>query len=92
MKKGFITIATGSKKYYEMAKILVRSYKLSTKDPMPFAIITDTKDEKFSEFDDVVVNNGELVPSARFNYTTLPKQEYRLAGWLYRSAAAPCRR
>ena len=38
------------------------------------------------------VNNGELVPSARFNYTTLPKQEYRLAGWLYRSAAAPCRR
>ena len=39
-----------------------------------------------------IVNNGELVPSARFNYTTLPKQEYRLAGWLYRSAAAPCRR
>ena len=38
------------------------------------------------------VNNGELVPSARFNYTTLPKQEYRLADWLYRSAAAPCRR
>ena len=39
-----------------------------------------------------IVNNGELVPSARFNCTTLPKQEYRLAGWLYRSAAAPCRR
>ena len=32
------------------------------------------------------VNNGELVPSARSNCTTLPKQEYRLAGWLYRSA------
>ena len=47
MKKGFITIATGSKKYYEMAKILVRSYKLSTKDPMPFAIITDTKTKNF---------------------------------------------
>ena len=40
----------------------------------------------------ICVNNGELVPSARFNYTTLPKQESRLAGWLYRSAAAPCRR
>ncbi len=40
----------------------------------------------------ITVNNGELVPSARFNCTTLPKQEYRLAGWLYRSAAAPCRR
>ncbi|OUO24403.1 hypothetical protein B5F86_15335 [Lachnoclostridium sp. An298] len=26
------------------------------------------------------VNNGELVPSARSNCTTLPKQEYRLAG------------
>ena len=38
------------------------------------------------------VNNGELVPSARSNCTTLPKQEYRLAGWLYRSATAPCRR
>ena len=30
------------------------------------------------------VNNGELVPSARSNCTTLPKQEYRFAGWLYR--------
>ena len=41
---------------------------------------------------ELFVNNGELVPSARSNCTTLPKQEYRLAGWLYRSAAAPCRR
>ena len=40
----------------------------------------------------VSVNNGELVPSARFNCTTLPKQEYRLAGWLYRSATALCQR
>ena len=39
-----------------------------------------------------VVNNGELVPSARSNCTTLPKQEYRLAGWLYRSATALCQR
>lgn len=38
------------------------------------------------------VNNGELVPSARSNCTTLPKQEYRLAGWLYRSATALCQR
>ena len=34
-----------------------------------------------------LVNNGELVPSARSNCTTLPKQEYHLAGWLYRSAS-----
>ena len=39
-----------------------------------------------------LVNNGELVPSARSNCTTLPKQEYRLAGWLYRSATALCQR
>lgn len=38
------------------------------------------------------VNNGELVPSARSNCTTLPKQEYRLAGWLYRSATVLCQR
>lgn len=38
------------------------------------------------------VNNGELVPSARSNCTTLPKQEYRLADWLYRSATALCQR
>lgn len=41
---------------------------------------------------DLCVNNGELVPSARSNCTTLPKQEYRLAGWLYRSATALCQR
>lgn len=40
----------------------------------------------------ISVNNGELVPSARSNCTTLPKQEYRLAGWLYRSATALCQR
>ena len=38
------------------------------------------------------VNNGELVPSARSNCTTLPKQEYHLAGLLYRSATALCQR
>ena len=39
-----------------------------------------------------IVNNGELVPSARSNCTTLPKQEYHLAGWLYRSATVLCQR
>ena len=45
-----------------------------------------------SELVCISVNNGELVPSARSNCTTLPKQEYRLAGWLYRSATALCQR
>ena len=44
------------------------------------------------QFFEYIVNNGELVPSARSNCTTLPKQEYRLAGWLYRSATALCQR
>lgn len=43
-------------------------------------------------FDITIVNNGELVPSARSNCTTLPKQEYHLAGLLYRSATALCQR
>ena len=30
MSRGFITIATGDKKYHEMAKTLVRSYKLTS--------------------------------------------------------------
>lgn len=47
---------------------------------------------EFEGTDDYTVNNGELVPSARSNCTTLPKQEYRLAGWLYRSATALCQR
>lgn len=45
---------------------------------------------KMGEF--IGVNNGELVPSARSNCTTLPKQEYHLAGLLYRSATALCQR
>ena len=40
----------------------------------------------------IFAEEPELVPSARSNCTTLPKQEYRLAGWLYRSATALCQR
>lgn len=49
-------------------------------------------DTIIGEWYEPAVNNGELVPSARSNCTTLPKQEYRLAGWLYRSATALCQR
>ena len=49
-------------------------------------------EERLEELYARFVNNGELVPSARSNCTTLPKQEYRLAGWLYRSATALCQR
>ena len=46
-------------------------------------IISKNLPQSFLFFSTQNVNNGELVPSARSNCTTLPKQEYRLAGWLY---------
>lgn len=55
MSRGFITIATGDKKYHDMAKTLVKSYKLTSKEPVQFAVITDDTNDKFEEFDDVVV-------------------------------------
>lgn len=55
MSRGFITIATGDKKYHEMAKTLVRSYKLTSSSPVRFGVITDDANEKFEEFDDVVL-------------------------------------
>ena len=39
--KGFITIATGSNKYYQMAQNLVKSYKKNGNCSLPFAIICD---------------------------------------------------
>lgn len=55
MNRGFITIATGDKKYHEMAKTLVRSYKLTSASPVRFGVITDDANDKFEEFDDVVL-------------------------------------
>lgn len=55
MSRGFITIATGDKKYHEMAKTLVKSYKLTSASPMRFGVITDDANDKFEEFDDVVL-------------------------------------
>ena len=55
MSKGFITIATGDKKYHDMAKTLVKSYKLTSKEPVRFAVVTDDLNDKFEEFDDVVI-------------------------------------
>lgn len=56
------------------------------------AIIKINRNPRSNAKRKIDVNNGELVPSARSNCTTLPKQEYRLAGWLYRSATALCQR
>ena len=54
MSRGFITIATGNKKYHDMAKTLVKSYKLTSANPLRFGVITDDLTDKFEEFDDVI--------------------------------------
>ena len=41
MTKGFVTIATGKEAYFILAYNLLNSYRKFTKEPLPFAIITD---------------------------------------------------
>ena len=53
--KGFVTIATGKEQYYEIAKNLLHSYRFTTKEPLPFAILCDAENEYTKEFDDVRV-------------------------------------
>ncbi len=55
MTRGFITIATGKEIYYQLAKNLLLSYKLFSKEPMPFAIMCDRENEYTALFDDVVI-------------------------------------
>ena len=53
LTKGFITIATGKEQYYKIARNLLRSYRFTTKNPLPFALLCDTENEYTKEFDDV---------------------------------------
>ena len=53
--KVFVTIATGKEQYYEIAKNLLHSYRFTTKEPLPFAILCDAENEYTKEFDDVRV-------------------------------------
>ena len=56
MSRGFVTIATGDERYYQMAWNLVRSYRDNANESMvKFAIIADRKNKYTEEFDDVVV-------------------------------------
>lgn len=63
LTKGFITIATGKEQYYKIAQNLLRSYRFTTKKPLPFAILCDTENEYTKEFDDIRVFN-----EAKCNY------------------------
>ncbi len=53
LTKGFVTIATGKEQYYKIARNLLRSYRFTTKEPLPFTILCDTENEYTKEFDDV---------------------------------------
>ncbi|MEE1219505.1 MAG: hypothetical protein U0L20_06240 [Ruminococcus sp.] len=57
MTKGFITIATGNKYYYEIAANLLMSYRYFSKEPLPFAIIAEEHNEYTALFDDVIITN-----------------------------------
>lgn len=63
LTKGFITIATGKEQYYKIARNLLRSYRFTTEDPLPFAILCDAENEYTKEFDDV-----RIFKKARCNY------------------------
>lgn len=53
--RGFVTVATGSEHYYILAANLLKSYRLFAKDPLPFAILADRKNEYTALFDDVII-------------------------------------
>ena len=63
LTKGFITIATGKEQYYEIARNLLRSYRFTTENPLPFAILCDAENEYTKEFDNVCIFD-----EARCNY------------------------
>ena len=41
MTRGFITISTGDLQYYKIAANLLKSYRIFTKNPMPFCVIAE---------------------------------------------------
>ena len=57
MKRGFDTIATGRKHYYELAANLLQSYRFFSPNPYPFAIIAEEENEFTAPFDDVILIN-----------------------------------
>lgn len=54
-RRGFVTVATGSDKYYELAVNLLRSYRLLNSDDSPFCLICDREHPMAAGFDHVVI-------------------------------------
>lgn len=55
VERGFVTIATGSEHYYELAYNLLRSYRRNGGGNFPFAIIAEEENEYTKAFDKVVL-------------------------------------
>lgn len=56
MSRGFVTVATGDDRYYQMAWNLMRSYRDNARDTIDnFAVIADRENKYTVDFDDVVV-------------------------------------
>ena len=62
-RRGFVTIATGAERYYDIARNLLRSYRMFASINCPFAILCDRENEYTEEFDDVF-----LLEKAYCNY------------------------
>jgi len=55
MTMGFLTLATGDDRYRRLAANLLRSYRLHTAAPLPFAILTDRENADTAAFDRVML-------------------------------------
>jgi len=75
--RGFVTIATGSDKYYKMALNLLHSYQLNGNSNLPFALICDKDCDISREFDHVVIipNPHNSFLDKLSLYDTTPYQE-----------------
>lgn len=54
-RKGFVTVATGDEKYYQLAANLLLSYRKRGQGKYPFALICDRENEYTAGFDHVVL-------------------------------------
>ena len=61
--RGFVTIATGAARYYDLAVNLLHSYRFFCSNPYPFAIICDHENEHTAEFDNVLI-----IPDPNYSY------------------------
>lgn len=57
MTRGLITVATGDQHYYRIAANLLLSYRTSSTEPLPFAIIAEEENEFTSLFDIVIITD-----------------------------------